>query len=549
MSDQQKHSVSATPNGSRRHKASRFSHLWKRTCWLPLLLYLIALIPIWVIHFPPSQDFPKHLLEAYYLSDPGDAFVVKWRPIPYWTIILILYALSRIMPWLAAGKVLLSISVFAFLAGGHYFLTRVDPRLGLWSWILGIIAYNGFFMSGVLNYYLALGLSMFVIGYWYARQKGRFGWASWGMLALCTLLYLTHVIPFLMALACTLLSILVRSVQRRTRLLSPLLWEAALCFLPGVLLLLAYLVGRTEPGEVGPFPSLAERVFVSIQTMLIYSVEAIPQTVSPAVLQNGIRLAMLGLALGSRVWSWLRSRKASEPSQPASPVHNRRGEWFVLFGFSFLLWLLVPTGVSDFLRFDQRLFPYVLFWGLCLLGPLSPQLRPFVRSTLAVSAGVCLALTTLVFVRADWVFRGHAAQLSALPEGGTVMSLTEYYPSSPRSTLEMLTPRNPVPYALDCYYILQKGGVYPAVFDVGPIRVRDIPVVSRRWELGQADRFDFSCREFIAEEMDALSQHYTLVFLWGQPCTDAGDLLGTYGYQWLLTHQQMSVWARGDVLD
>jgi hypothetical protein len=504
-------------------------------------------IPVWVARFPPSQDLPNHLLEAYYLLDPGYAFVVKWDPIPYWTIVLILSALSRVIGWLAAGKVLLSLCVIAFIAGGHYLLTRVDQRLGVWSWLLGVLAYNAFFMSGIVNYYLGLGLSLFVIGYWYARQERRIGWGYWGMLALCTLLYFTHLIPFLMALLCTMISILVRSIERRQRLLSPLLLQAGSCFLPGLIAFAVYLAGHDEPSVIGPFPSLAERVFASIQAVLIQSVEAVPETVWPAVAQNGVRMAALVLLPISSAWSWLRARKDGRAPAAAPAGHDRKREQLGLFGCCFVLWLAVPTGVSDFLRFDQRLFPYVLLWGLCLLGQTAPAIRPLVRGTLAACACLCLVLTTLVFVRADQVFRRYEALFPELPSGGTVLSLTEYYPGPVRSPLEMLTPRLAMPYFFDCYYVLSRGGTYPAVFDIGPIGVQDIPVVTRKWDLGRTKRFDFTCRAFITEEMEALRQHYTIVFLWGEPCIDAGSLLGQWGYQWLTGAQEVSVWARGDV--
>src|SRR5437763_12491457 len=91
-----------------------------------IVLALIAIVPIWSVHYLPTGDGPCHLYNASILHDLliGTAkepiaswYRIDWRPHPNWIGHAALALLLFVFPPLIAEKILVSAIVLTFLAG------------------------------------------------------------------------------------------------------------------------------------------------------------------------------------------------------------------------------------------------------------------------------------------------------------------------------------------------------------------------------------------------------------------------------------------------
>lgn len=156
---------------------------------MAMVLIIIAVIPIWLVHFPPLQDCPLHLLRenilAHY-SDPAlgyrDEFVISLFPMPYILTDYIVSGLARLVPITIAVKILLTLYVVLLPASSFYMLSslaRSKLILGFFSFPL---IYNMHLEKGNINYAFSFPLFLFALGYWWRHHKQR----TWkGKRALC----------------------------------------------------------------------------------------------------------------------------------------------------------------------------------------------------------------------------------------------------------------------------------------------------------------------------------------------------------------------------
>jgi hypothetical protein len=170
-----------------------------------IVLMLVNLLPIWLVRFPPLQDYPNHLLSAHVLahySDPNfdyaQNFVLARRPVPNILGDLIMAALACVMPTPLAGKLFLSLYIVLFPLSLFYLINAVDSKkllLGLFGYPL---TYSWFFNMGFLNFCFSLPLYFFAVGFWWKTRSGQRNQVSRiAVLGLFTLLiYLCHFLTF-----------------------------------------------------------------------------------------------------------------------------------------------------------------------------------------------------------------------------------------------------------------------------------------------------------------------------------------------------------------
>ena len=169
------------------------------------VLILANLLPIWLVRFPPLQDYPNHLLSAHIIAHYNDPnfdyaqnFILSWRPIPNVLGTLIMAGLARIVPTLLAGKLFLSFYIILFPLSILYLLNAVDSNkllLGLFGFPL---TYSWFFNMGFVNFCLSLPLYFFAVGFWWKTRSGQrhrvYRIVVLGLLTL--LIYLSHFLTF-----------------------------------------------------------------------------------------------------------------------------------------------------------------------------------------------------------------------------------------------------------------------------------------------------------------------------------------------------------------
>lgn len=161
------------------------------------------LLPLWSAAIPPLLDYPNHLARCFvlaHLNDPAYSFSKfyrsDWGLYPYLGMDASLVPLLRLFPVETAGRVFLSLCVVAFPAAAWFFLQEVNPGEDLMAlWAL-LVAYNIFFLEGMLNFDLSLAVGFLTLGLW-LRWLKRPTTARWiATLVAFTALYFAHLLGF-----------------------------------------------------------------------------------------------------------------------------------------------------------------------------------------------------------------------------------------------------------------------------------------------------------------------------------------------------------------
>lgn len=143
-----------------------------RVWWLlaaALLLVLVA--PFALVDMPPVLDYPNHLARYFVLAHPDDPvlsqmYAPNWRILPNLGLDLIGAALLRVSDVHVGGRILLALSLVAPVLGAIVYHRAVFGRASLWPLASGMIAYNGVFFLGFMNFLLAIGVALCAAGGW-----------------------------------------------------------------------------------------------------------------------------------------------------------------------------------------------------------------------------------------------------------------------------------------------------------------------------------------------------------------------------------------------
>lgn len=266
------------------------------------VLILVNLWPIWLVRFPPLQDYPNHLLSAHiaaHYNDPNfdyaQNFVLSWHPVPNMLGTLIMAGLARVVATPLAGKLFLSLYIILFPLSLFYLINAVDGNkllLGLFGFPL---TYNWFFNMGFLNFCLSLPLYCFAVGFWWKTRSGQQNRVNrivvLGLLTL--LIYLSHFLTFgawiITVVSLSLASVGWRSTIKRGLLLAGLV---AIILIPAALIFDAVWMQLREIFDlITPYMI----VFASLPTKL--AIACRPFISFRALVEGAILLVLLSLYL------------------------------------------------------------------------------------------------------------------------------------------------------------------------------------------------------------------------------------------------------------
>ncbi|MGJ5207319.1 hypothetical protein [Bradyrhizobium sp. HKCCYLR20261] len=167
---------------------------------LALLLAIVLATPFLLVDVPPVLDYPNHLARLFVLAHPDDPVLSQmyqpnWRILPNLGMDLIGTALLRFTDVHVGGRILLALSLFAPLAGVVAYHRAAFGRLSLWPLAAGVIAYNGVFLLGFMNFQMSLGLALGGAAGWLMLRRRGDWWllTAWGMLA-ATATFLSHIL-------------------------------------------------------------------------------------------------------------------------------------------------------------------------------------------------------------------------------------------------------------------------------------------------------------------------------------------------------------------
>lgn len=140
------------------------------------LLAAVLAVPLLLVDVPPLLDYPNHLARYYLLAHPDDPFTsrmyaTQWGILPNLGMDIAGAALLRITDLHVGGRLLLAATLFAPVIGAVAYHRAAFGQWGWWPLASGLLAYNGAFFLGFMNFLLALGLALLAGAMWIALRN------------------------------------------------------------------------------------------------------------------------------------------------------------------------------------------------------------------------------------------------------------------------------------------------------------------------------------------------------------------------------------------
>ncbi|MCL6480904.1 MAG: hypothetical protein K6U02_04185 [Firmicutes bacterium] len=426
------------------------------------LLTVLALLPLWTVHYLPLQDLPHHLMRVFVLLHAEDArydfsskYAVSFFPTPYILADYVLYLWGQFFSLQTSTKLLLSFYMVLLPWSLFYFLRSVDPEktvLGVFSFLL---LYNWQLNKGFLNQVLSLPIFFFTVGYWW-RHRGRCGYQQLALLAVLVFLtYTAHLHTFvLLALMLGALWVLADRSWRAAG-------ETALAFVPcGLLYLWVVLTRLPTAPELHVPPALVFR------DPWFHFLEAF----GPALRYFGSFSPAAEtklFAVAASVWIVL---------LVAGWRQALRSPFLWLAALSGVLYLVLPEHAFGIGYLAPRTLHFAPLLVLpALLLPRDVWMRTGVLLVAAALAGSQLFITHRDYRRIDRELQNFAAVFDQIPPGRKLA----YWSVRGRSAVG-----EHAPFALfGAYYYLKKAGEFVELDEAftGPlrsVRLREAPRTS-----------------------------------------------------------------------
>ncbi len=142
--------------------------------WVLVAVILAAALsgPLLLTEIPPVLDYPNHLARAYLLAfGPGDPvlsriYVPHWAIIPNLALDLLLPPLLQSLHLHVAGRLALATSLFMPIVGLLVYNRVLFGRLTLWPLASALVAFNGAFLLGFMNFLFSVGAAFLTAAVW-----------------------------------------------------------------------------------------------------------------------------------------------------------------------------------------------------------------------------------------------------------------------------------------------------------------------------------------------------------------------------------------------
>ncbi|MCW5698041.1 MAG: hypothetical protein KIS96_15075 [Bauldia sp.] len=137
-----------------------------RIWWAAFALVAALLaVPFFLVAVPPVLDYPNHLARLTVLAFPDDPALAAmyeptWRLVPNLAIDLVGPPLVRLLPVHVAGRMLLALAAFLPFAGAVALHRALFRRRALWPLGAAILAFNGVFLLGFVNFLYGAGVAL-----------------------------------------------------------------------------------------------------------------------------------------------------------------------------------------------------------------------------------------------------------------------------------------------------------------------------------------------------------------------------------------------------
>ncbi len=370
---------------------------------LAVLIILLYLIPIWRFKYFPSGDGPSHLYNAQVLKEFNNPefqfsryYKLNIKPFPNWTGHLLLLAFLQFAPPLLAEKILLTVYVVAFGLSLFYLFGAFGHKSRILALLGFMFIYNITLLFGFYSFSLGIPLLLISLGYFW-KQKDDWSWEKSLLLSfLLVLLYFSHPVPYLVALATMTILGLGHFKIRWKKWLLPFA-----SFIPSFLLFVNYLVsfhiltGKRNPSGFWNLPRLLSD-FVGLKTLVYFD------TPFQSKVAWGLS-ALLGILLAVT----LAKKVRLQGSQLIFQLHER-DRFFPVFAAAMAIYLISPDAVYAHGSYiSMRLN---LIAALFLVPLLSEDVSRFFRR------GVLVAMIGLLAANFFGVYRSFALSNKELAE-------------------------------------------------------------------------------------------------------------------------------------
>jgi hypothetical protein len=167
-------------------------------------LAIVLAVPFFLVDVPPVLDYPNHLARYFVLAHRDDPIVsqmyaTRWTILPNLGMDVVGAALLRITDVHLGGRILLALSLFAPVVGVVLYHRVVFGGYSCGALASGLLAYNGAFFLGLMNFLLSLGLALIAGAAWIALRRRNMLVAPivCGAIA-ATLIFFCHIFGVLM---------------------------------------------------------------------------------------------------------------------------------------------------------------------------------------------------------------------------------------------------------------------------------------------------------------------------------------------------------------
>lgn len=391
---------------------------------MPALIFLLMLVPLALTPMIPAVDFNDHLLRYWILADDGATPFLAEHYSPRWALLsnlgmdIIGTGVLKILPPLAAGKLLAALVLLAPVLGALYLAHAVQGRITLFTCLLAaMLGFNHIFTWGFANFLLGLGLLLFGLGWW-IRMATRPALQLGGAILIGAVLIIVHALAFGLwglLLGCVEL-MLALAAGRPT--LGALALRAARLISIAVLPAIYFLSSRTAEAPEG-VTAAAGNLGAHAQrgNLMNRVIEEALSRVDLLLMASDSINPWADRLIGGLMWALLLGGLAIGALRLA-PVMR------LAAALAFLLVLILPPNLFGSGYTNDRmplLLMAMLTGGLTLVGS-HPRARALTAGV-GILLAAHLALVTSSYLRAGRHFRDYMAQTGPLDLGAVAAPL------------------------------------------------------------------------------------------------------------------------------
>ena len=167
-----------------------------------VLLFAVAIVPVWSVNIPPLLDYPNHLTRQYILAnlqhseDLRRFYTSEWFATPYLAMDVFVQAIAPLVPIEAAGRLFLSSALLLLGFGPIALSLALNRRVTVFSLLGMMFAYSHLLSLGFMPYLFSLGVAICLTSLWIWQREGHPLVRFLLMPALTVALFFSHLIGF-----------------------------------------------------------------------------------------------------------------------------------------------------------------------------------------------------------------------------------------------------------------------------------------------------------------------------------------------------------------